>query len=157
MDAPLGSWQRVWRKSLTAIGQGCYDQYKTNPGSNIPQNSNSTATNHPSRRPSKLDEQDIQYTAGGARKNSKATFSNGPLHTDAQVKDNQLELIYNSSVRTQDVAWKTCQKRWIIDTDGKRELGKSVWAIWHDNDDIYIYIYIYIIIMTYCSHNLYIT
>ena len=31
------------------------------------------------------------------------TFSYEPLHTEEQVFDNQLELIYNSSVQTQDV------------------------------------------------------
>ena len=63
------------------------------------------------RRPSKLDEQD---PAGGARSNSCVTFSGGPLHTDVQVSDDQLELINNSSVRKQDVAGKTCMKRWMI-------------------------------------------
>ena len=38
-------------------------------------------------------------------------------------------------VQTQDVAWKTCRKRWMIETDGERELGKSVWVAWHDDDD----------------------
>ena len=46
------------------------------------------------------DEQDMQDTAGEVRTNS---FSNGPLQTDVQVLDHQLELIYNSSVRTQYV------------------------------------------------------
>ena len=31
------------------------------------------------------------------------TFSYEPLNTDMQVFDDQLELIYNGSVRTQDV------------------------------------------------------
>ena len=33
------------------------------------------------------------------------------LHTDAQVLADQQELIYISSVWTQDVIWKTCQER----------------------------------------------
>ena len=37
---------------------------------NIPQNSSCTATYHPSRRPSKIDEKDMQDTAGGLRTNS---------------------------------------------------------------------------------------
>ena len=44
-----------------------------------------------------------------------------PLHTDAQVLDDQLEHIYNRSVRTQDVVWKTSWGRWRIKTDGKSE------------------------------------
>ena len=51
----------------------------------------------PSLKPSKLDEQGMQDAAG------EATFSYGLLHTNEKVLDDQLELIYNSSVRTQDV------------------------------------------------------
>ena len=35
--------------------------------------------------------------------------------------DNQQEIIYNSSVGTQGVVWKTYRKRWIIGTNGERE------------------------------------
>ena len=45
----------------------------------------------------------MQNIAGDLRANSLAMSSKGPLHTDVQVLDDQLELIYNSSVRTQDV------------------------------------------------------
>ena len=59
-----------------------------NLGSNNPQNSNCTATfhYHPSRKLYKLDEQDMQNTAGGVKTNSKGTFSYGPLHTDDQLE-----------------------------------------------------------------------
>ena len=62
------------------------------------------------------------------------TFSYGPFHTDTHVWDDQLELIYNSSSRAQDVAWKTCRKQWMIGTDGEKELWNSLRAT-HDNDD----------------------
>ena len=62
-------------------------------------------------------------------------FSNGPLHTDEVVLDDQRELIYKNSVRTQDVVLKTCWKRWMIETNGERESGKSVPARHDDNDD----------------------
>ena len=39
-----------------------------------------------------------------------------------------------SSVRTHDVAGKTCRKRWMIETDDERELGKSVLAARQDDD-----------------------
>ena len=42
-------------------------------------------------------------TAEEVRTNSSAVFASEFIHTDEQVLDNQLELIYNSSVRTQDV------------------------------------------------------
>ena len=48
----------------------------------------------------KLDEQDIGDTAGEIRTNSKAMYSYGPLHMDVHVLNDNLELFYNSSVRT---------------------------------------------------------
>ena len=62
-------------------------------------------------------------------------FSYGLLHADVQELDDQLEPIYNSSVWTQDVAWKTCRKRWTTETNGERESGKSVLKALHDDDD----------------------
>ena len=59
----------------------------------------------------------------------------GPFYTEAQVLDNQLELIYNSSVWTQDVPWKTRQKWWMTEMDSEWELGKSMQAAWHDDND----------------------
>ena len=70
------------------------------PGSNNPHNSSCKATNFPSLKLAKLDEQDMQYTAGEVRRIYKWLFSRGPLHTDEQVLDDQLELIYNTAVRT---------------------------------------------------------
>ena len=84
----------------------------------------------PSRRPSKLDEQDMEDTAGESRTNSLATFY-WPLQTNTQVLDEQLEHIYDSYVRIQDVA----RKRWMIETDGKKELGKSKGSARDDDDD----------------------
>ena len=46
----------------------------------------------------------------------------------------QLEPIYNSSERTQDVVYRTRRKRWIIEMNGKRDSEKSVRAA-HDDDD----------------------
>ena len=37
------------------------------------------------------------------------------------VLANQKELIYISSVRTQDVVQKTCRERWMTGIDGERE------------------------------------
>ena len=73
----------------------------------------------------------MRNSAGGARTNSSGTFSNGPLIPNAQVYDNQLELTYNCSVRTQEVSWKTCQKQWLTG----REFGESVRAVRHDDDE----------------------
>ena len=38
------------------------------------------------------------------------TFIYGPLHMDMSVLADQQELIYISSMQTQDVVWKTCQE-----------------------------------------------
>ena len=54
----------------------------------------------------------------------------------------QLEPTYSSSVRIQDVALKTCQRRWTIGRSGKRGSGISVLTARHDDDNIYIHIYI---------------
>ena len=58
--------------------------------------------------------------------------------------------IYNGSVRTQDVVEKTHRKRWMRETNGESESGKSVLTAHHDDDDdddillhIHIYTYIY--------------
>ena len=59
-------------------------------------------------------------------------FPYRPLHMNV---DDQLELIYNNSVWIQDVAWKTCQKRWMINLNNKRRLVNSVLAAWHDDND----------------------
>ena len=45
----------------------------------------------------------MRDTTGEVERNSKATISYGLLHTDVQVLDDQHELIYNSSIRTQDI------------------------------------------------------
>ena len=53
---------------------------------------------------------------------------------DVQVLDDQLELVYNSSVWTQDVVLKTYPRQWIIETNGERVSGKSMLAA---HDDIF--------------------
>ena len=60
MDIPHGRWLRVWRESLTAIAQECCGLYWTNPGSSISQSSSCRDTYHSSRKPSKLNEQDMR-------------------------------------------------------------------------------------------------
>ena len=53
-----------------------------------------------------------------------------------QKQDGQLEHTYSSYVRIQDVALKTCQRRWMIGRSGERGSGISVLAVRHDDDDI---------------------
>ena len=102
------------------------NSYRTSPGDNTPQNNSCTATNHPSRKPSKLDEQDMQDTVGEVSTNLLAMYSCGPLHTDEQVMGDQLESIYKDSILIQDVARKTCRERWMIEMNSNRGSGKSV-------------------------------
>ena len=51
---------------------------------------------------------------------------------DEQKQDDQLEPTYNSSVPIQDVALKTYQEQWTIETVGVRGPGRSVLAARHD-------------------------
>ena len=59
----------------------------------------------------------------------------GPPHMAEQKQDDQLEHTYSSYVRTQDVALKTCQRRWTIGRSRKRGSGISVLAARYDDDD----------------------
>ena len=113
-----------------AITQECCEQYWTSPGDNTPQDTNYTATCLPSRKISKLDEPDMQDTAGEARTNSSVMYSYGPPHMAKQTYIQQL---------CEDTGCnpvKTCQKRWMIGRSGERGSGISVLAAWHDDDDV---------------------
>ena len=83
-----------------------------------------TNTNHLFLKPSKLDKQDMWDTGGEIKMNSKAMYSDGPLHAEDLVLDDQLEPINHSSVLIQDVTWKTYREWWTIETSGER---------WSDN------------------------
>ena len=111
------------------------------PRGNTPQGTNYTAT-CPSRKLYKLDEPDMQDTAGEARTNSSVMYSYGPSHMAKQKQDDQLEHTYSNYVRIRDVALKTCQKRWIIGRCGERGSGISMLTARHDDDDdddLYLY------------------
>ena len=116
------------KKSLTATTQECWEQYWTSPGGSTPQRSSYTATYHPSRKLSKLDEPGMRETAGEVGTNISDIF----LLT--LYIDDQLEPIYNSSVPIQDVTLKNYRERWTIETGGGRGSGRSVLAAWHDDD-----------------------
>ena len=62
-------------------------------------------------------------------------YSCGPLDTDEQILNDQLDAIYNNAVPILDIARKTCRKRWSIETIGEWESGRSVIAARHDDDD----------------------
>ena len=93
------------------------------------------ATGLPSWKLSKLDEPDMQDTAGEARMSSKVMYSYGPPHMAKQKQDNQLEHTYSSYVRIWDVALKACQRWWTIGRSGERGSGISVLPARHDDDD----------------------
>ena len=63
IDAPHGRWLAVWKESLTAIVQECCELYWTSPGGSIIQSSSCMDTYLSSQKPSKLDEQDMRYSA----------------------------------------------------------------------------------------------
>ena len=96
---------------------------------------NYTATCLPSRKLYKLEEPDMQGTAGEARTKSSVMCSYGPPHIAEQRQDDQLEHTYSSYGRIRDVALKTCRKRCMIGRSSKKGSGISVLAARHDDDD----------------------
>ena len=54
---------------------------------------------------------------------------------DEQRQDDQLELIYNSSILIQYGALKIYRKRWTIETGDGTGPGRYMLTAWHDHDD----------------------
>ena len=133
----MGSWLAKQHNVLvSSLFSGWFcKQYWTSPGDNTPQGTNYTVTCLPSRKLSKLDEPDMQDTAGEAGTSSLVMYSYGPPHMAGQKQVEQLEHTYSSYVRIWDVALKTCQRRWTIGRSGERGSGISVLAARHDDDD----------------------
>ena len=77
----------------------------------------------------------MQDTAGEAGTSSLVMFSYGLLHMAEQKQGDQLKPTYSSSVKTRDVAPRSCQKRWTIGRSGERGPGISMLAARDDNDD----------------------
>ena len=126
MDANQTDGEKAWRQLHKNAGS---------PWGNNPQSSNCTATNHPSRKLSKLDEAGMQDTTGEVGTSSSVMYSYGPLHMDEQKQYDQLEPTYSSSVLIRDVALETCRKHWMIGRDGERRSGIFVLMVWQDDDD----------------------
>ena len=76
------------------------------PGGITPQGTNYTATCLPSRKLSKLDEPDMQVTAGEAGTSSYVMYSYGPLHMAGQKQDDLHEHTSSSYVRIQVWPWR---------------------------------------------------
>ena len=91
------------------ISSECFEQYWTSLGGSTLQNSSYTATYHPSRKLSKLDEPDMRDTAREVGTSTLVMYSCGPLHITEQRQDNKLEPTYSSSVLIRDVSLKTCR------------------------------------------------
>ena len=83
----------------------------------------------PTTKAIKLDEPDMQDTAG------EAIYSCGPPHMDEQRQDDLVEPIYTTSVPIQDIALKTSREWWTIGRGGESGSGRSVLAAWHHDDD----------------------
>ena len=113
-----------------AITQECCVQSWTSPGSNTPQDTNCTATCPLSRKLFKLDEPDMQDTAGEAE-----MYSYGSPHMAAQKQDDQHKRTFSSYVRLRDVVLKTYLGRWTIGRSGERGSGISVLPARYDDDD----------------------
>ena len=62
-------------------------------------------------------------------------FSYGSPLMAEQKQDDLLEPTYSSSVRIQDIAQRTCRRRWTTGRSGGRGPGISMQAARHDDDD----------------------
>ena len=62
-------------------------------------------------------------------------FSYKPPYMAEQKQGDQLEPTYSSSVRIEDVALRTCQKRWPRGRSGESWSGISMLDAWQDDDD----------------------
>ena len=71
---------------------------------------------------------------------------------DEQRQDVQLEPTYNCSVPIQNVALKTCWKRWTIGRGGEKGSGISVMMAW-DDDVCYATFGIFILQSSHIDHN----
>ncbi len=94
-------------------GEEARQQLHKNAASNLeqhPTSNNYMPTCLPSRKLYKLDEQDMQDTAGEAGTSSSVMYSYGPPHMARQKQDDQLEYAFSSYVRIRDVAQMTCQR-----------------------------------------------
>ena len=147
MDALHGRLLNVWRKSLTAITQECWELYRTSPGGNTTQNSSCTVTYHLSRKPSKLDEPDMWDTDGEVRTNF---ISDIPLWTPShgRAKAGWPARTYTQQPCT-DIGYSLDNLSGAMDyRDAWRERIREIRASSVRDDDhntcIYDYIYIYI-------------
>ena len=128
--------------SKKTAGEEARRQLHKNAASNLevlavtpPQDTNCTATCLLSRKLFKLDEPDMQDTAGEAGTNSYEMYSYGPPHMVVQKQDDQHEYTFSNYVRIRDVVQKTCLGRWMIGRSGERGSGISVLPARHDDDD----------------------
>ena len=60
---------------------------------------------------------------------------------DEQRQNEQLQTIYNGSVPIQDIALKTSQVEWTIETDGESGLVRSVQVPRSDEDEHHLRLY----------------
>ena len=81
------------------------------PGGRTLQSSSCTATYLPSWKLSKLDEPDMQDTAGEVGTSLLEMYSYEPLHMAEQKHGVQFEPTYSSYVRIRCVSLRTCRKR----------------------------------------------
>ena len=130
-------WRRGWINTYSyseCLDSSYYEQYWTSPGDSTPESSSYTATYHPSRKLSKLDEPDTRDTAEVGT-SSWEMYSCGPLQMDEQRQDVQFEPTYSSPVLIRDVDLRICRKQWTIGRCGERGSGISVLMARHDGND----------------------
>ena len=126
MDANKTAGEEAWR------------QLHKNAACNLEQVLAATPHKTPTVRPRKLfklDEPDMQDTAGEAGTNSLEMYSYGPPHMAVQKQDDQHEHTFSSYMRIRDVVLKSYLGRWTIGRSGERGSGISMLPVRQDDDD----------------------
>ena len=80
----------------------------------------------------------MRYTAREAKSNLFLTFFYVPLHIDVLILADQQQLIYLTSVCTQDIVLKTYREQWTIgmDLERNKEVSHCVMMMIKNNKGI---------------------
>ena len=126
MDAPLGRWQSELGKSLTAIAQGCYELYKTNP----------EAKSHKTAAVGPPTSQIRQTRHAGHWCRSKDILLWIPSHGVVRpARTYQHQICTDTGCSLEDLPEAMNDRdRW---RERERELGESVFTARHDNENYY--------------------
>ena len=134
MDALHGRSLNVWRKSWTVTTQECCEQYWTSLGSSTSQSSSYTATYHPLRKLSQLEEPDTQDTAGKVECDVlRRTPSHGRAKAGRPARTYIQQLCADTGCSLKDLLEATNDREgWQERVRDIRADGATWWWWWYD-------------------------